>query len=200
MSDLNLSAWGLEGLCIISNMILDNSFNYYPKCNNDDYYPRPVLNETKNEYIHRIKTLRKKVTMTNSLREFLLRAYDINSNHRHAISLLEPKIKHKINEKAQNVREQRCVYRVATTGKSNPVIMNSDGSVDNGKIIHVEKGADVHIEGSVLKSPDQTIHIQNLRSYPVNNGIIDFGGEKRKMTEWMADCILICQELIAQIR
>ena len=126
--------------------------------------------------------------------------YDINSNYRHAISLLEPKLKHKINEKAQNVREQRSVYRVSTTGKSNPVKMNSDGSVDIGKIIHVEKGANVHIEGGVLKSPDQTIHIQNLRSYPINNGIIDFSGEKRKMTEWMADCILICQELIAQIR
>ena len=185
--------------CILQ--ILDNFFNYYPGCDNDSYYPRPGLRESRNEYVLRINNLkRKKAKITNSLRQSLIHMYNINVEHQHAISLLEPKLKHKINEKAQNLKDQRCVYRVATTGENNPVKMNPDGSVDVGKIMHIAKGANVRIDGGVLKSPDQTVHVQNLWCYPINNGTIDFNGEKRNVTEWMNDCTVVSQKLIALIK
>ena len=181
--------------------ILDNSFNYYPNCNNDDYYPRPKLRESRNEYILRIKDLkRKKVKITNSLRQFLINVFDINAKYRHALSLLEPKLKHKTGEKAHTVKEPSCEYSLTSKGGENPVKINPDGSMDIGSFIHAEPGAHVSIKGGRMVSPTQDIYIENLQYMLVNSGIVDFSGEQRKIDEWMTDCITICQELITLIK
>ena len=181
--------------------ILDNSFNYYPGCNNDDYYPRPKLHESRNEYILRIVSLKKKkANTTNSLRGFLINIFDINTQHRCALSLLESKLKHKTDEKGHVVKEPFLEYSLTATGERDPVRMNTDGSMDIGSFIHAELGSHVSINKSRMVSPTQDIYIESLQYMSVNNGIVDFNGERREIKEWMTDCITICRELIALIR
>ena len=178
--------------------ILDNTFNHYPGCGNDNYYPRPRLNESKADYAIRIRKFgqERKINITNSLRKFLLQVFDLNTQQNKALSLLPSSEKHKANKGARIVRDPSLSYLLTTTGKENPIQTNPDGSIDIGNSMHAEKGAHVSIKGSTIVSSDRVIYIDNLQYGTVNNGIVDFNGEKRNVTEWMRDCVTTCKELI----
>ena len=188
--------------CIL--IILDNSFNKYPGTNNDDFYPRPKLNESKAEYINRLKEIpklkkrksKKPIIITSSLRRFLLQIFDINQDHRQAVSLLTSKEKHNVNTKVHSMKDQNLEYSLLTTQSENPIHMNRDESMDIGDFIHAEKGASVKIQNSKIVTPEHTIHVNDLRYYPVNNGVVNFDGTNRNAIEWMNDCVTICEKLI----
>ena len=180
--------------------ILDYSFNHYPRCRNNDYFPRPRLNEPRNDYVLRVNNLKKKskkIQITKPLRQFLISVYDINTKHRHALSLLPSGLKHGADGTVHAIKEPTYEYSLTTTGNENPVRRNADGSLDIGSFIHAEPGSRVTIKDSRLVSPTQDIHIEHLQYMSVNSGIVDFDGERRGIKEWMSNCISICQELIA---
>ena len=138
--------------------LLDNSYNWFPRCNQDDYFPRPFINESKSDYIIRINNTKRKKNMTSSLRRFLICTFDINEKHGRALSLLVSKQRHKTGERVHGVKEPNLEYSLTTTGENNPVRLNPDGSMGIAQFLHAEKGANVRIKNSSFVSPDQIIN------------------------------------------
>ena len=181
--------------------VLDYSFNDYPNHDNDFYYPRPEINENKFDYVERLRVIKtkEKNTMNDSLHNFLLYVFEVNTNYRQAISLLPTGSKHKIGKTAEIVEQSDLQYSPTTTDDKKAIQENEDGSIDIPGIMHAEKGANIIAKKMTIITPDGTTKFPDFQFHP-NNGVVKLKcGVERDATSWMSDCISVCEKLIQRI-
>ncbi len=184
--------------------ILDYAYTNFPSDIKKlgGYFPRPMLGESKKQYLSRIKILRKgnqQIHRPKRIIEFLKSFYRINGKHGFAISYVRGKVKHEVPNQFNEEIISKLKKADIISDHPNPLKMHPDGSIEIPGVGSFAQGSNVKIKSCSFINGEHVTIVNDLEFNEekiIGDEIIFSETERLKFIDWANNCVSVCAKTI----